>query len=145
MSGPGYSITELIGFVDWTVKFIIELKQVPDQILALKRKLEVSQNQLEGLASILQEIETCDLSIYDQAAASLREFRHELLDVLNDTLDLLKRFHPDNASKFVSLSNLGNNVRWMVDRRYQGNVKSLQDKISEIKRNIAHEIRILNL
>jgi conjugal transfer/entry exclusion protein len=145
MSGPGYSITELIGFVDWTVKFIIELKQVPDQILALKRKLEVSQNQLEGLASILQEIETCDLSIYDQAAASLREFRHELLDVLNDTLDLLKRFHPDNASKFVSLSNLGNNVRWMVDRRYQGNVKSLQDKISEIERNIAHEIGILNL
>lgn len=145
MSGPGYSITELIGFVDWTVKFIIELKQVPDQILALKRKLEVSQNKLEGLASILQEIETCDLSIYDQAAASLREFRHELLDVLNDTLDLLKRFHPDNASKFVSLSNLGNNVRWMVDRRYQGNVKSLQDKISEIERNIAHEIGILNL
>jgi hypothetical protein len=145
MSGPGYSITELIGFVDWTVKFIIELKQVPDQILALKRNLEVSRNQLKGLASILQEIEKCDLSIYDQAAASLREFRHELLDVLNDTLDLLKRFHPDNASKFVSLSNLGNNVRWMVDRRYQGNVKSLQDKISEIKRNIAHEIRILNL
>ena len=145
MSGPGFSITELIGFVDWTVKFIIELKQVPDQIFALKRKLEVSRNQLEGLASVLQEIETCDLNFYDQAAASLREFQHELLDVLNDTLDFLKRFHPDNASKFVSLSNLGNNVRWMVDRRYQGNVKSLQDKISEIERNIAHEIGVLNL
>ena len=34
---PGFSVTDLITAVDWTIKFITELRQVGDQLMTFAR------------------------------------------------------------------------------------------------------------
>jgi chromosome segregation ATPase len=137
----GFSTTELIDAVDSTIHFIIEIKQVPEQIRSLERDLQDSKDQLKGLESALEK---CRNSLDSRAKASFDRLHKNLIEVLNDTLEFLKRFHPSDASKSSILSNFGR-LRWVVDAKYLGNVKALRDRIGQIERSIDREIHLLNL
>ncbi|KAL5321171.1 hypothetical protein ACEPPN_011983 [Leptodophora sp. 'Broadleaf-Isolate-01'] len=137
----GFSATELINAVNGTIKTIIALKQVPEQLLCLQQDLEVSKGQLEGLESVLQK---CKNSIDARAAASFDRLQETLLKVLNDTSEFLKRYHPKDTSRSSVLSNFGR-ARWVVDATYLGTVKGIRERICQIERSIDREIHLLNL
>jgi len=133
----GFSAKELIDAVDCTIKFIIDLKQVPDQIRTLQDDLETSKDQLQRLKAAIEAGKSLDTL----AAASFERLHKKLIKVLNDTLEFLKRYHPNDASKSSILSNVGR-VRWVVDGKYLKTVKGLQERILEIERRIDREILI---
>ena len=141
MIPPGYAVSELIVAVDWTINFIIELKNVRDQVHGLLKDLETSRDQLKGLEEVLRN---CHHSVNHRAAA-FSTLQAELHKILNDSINLLKRFHPDGASNSGYLSNLRQNFRWVVDSRCHGTVTSLQKRISDIEKSIAYELSLLNL
>jgi len=137
----GFSAKELIDATDCIIRFIIELKQVPEQIRKLKIDLDVSRDQLKGLESVLV---SCKNNIDERAAESFDALRKNLYDVLNDTLDFLKRFHPSDPSKSSILSSIGK-LRWVVDKKYLGSVEDLRSRISQIEKRIDREINLLSL
>jgi len=138
---PGFSVSDLIDAVDWTIKFIIELNQVRDQVHGLLKDLETSRDQLKGLREVLRKSH----HNVNHRAASFNTLQAELHEILNDSVNLLKRFHPDVASNSGFLSNLRQNFRWMVDGRYQGTVKGLQERISKNERRIDRELQLLSM
>jgi len=140
MANPGFSVSELIGAVNWTIKFIIELNQVQDQVSSLKKDLETSRDQLNGLDAVLQN---CHHSVNHRAAA-FKTLKDDLHAILNNTVHLLKPFHP-KASNSGFLSNIRQNLRWVVDSRYQGTVKGLQERISSTKTSILLELQLLSM
>jgi hypothetical protein len=137
----GFSAKELIDATDCIIRFINELKQVPEQIQNLNRDLDVSRGKLKGLESVLVR---CKSNIDERAAESFDDLQKNLFEVLNDSLDLLKRFHPNDPSKSSILSNTGK-WRWAVDKKYLGNVNDLRLRISQIENSIDREIQLLSL
>jgi hypothetical protein len=75
----------------------------------------------------------------------LSTLQSDLYDALNDSVNLLKRFHPKLVSHPGCFSNLRQKLRWMVDGRYQGTVKILETRISTLERSIDRELDLLNL
>jgi hypothetical protein len=138
---PGFSVTDLIGAVDWTIKFITELNHVRDQVQDLLKDLEASRDQLKGLEEVLRK---CHHSV-NHRAAFFNTLRADLHEILNDSVNSLNRFHPKVASDSGFLANWRQNLRWMVDGRYQGTVKGLQERISKIETRIDRELRFLDM
>ena len=138
---PGFSVNDLIAALDWTIKFIIELNQVPDQVHGFRKDLETSRDQLKGLEEVLKK--THDR--VNHRAASFKTLQTQLYEILNDSINLLQRFHPNVASNSGFLSNLRQNFRWMIDSRYQGTVKGLQERILKIETRIDRELQLLSM
>ena len=136
MVTPGFSVNDLISAVDWTIKLIIEVKHVGDQINSLRKDLETSRDQLKGLEVSLRKSHQC----INYRAASLTTLQTELHEVLNDSVNLLKRFHPDVSSNPGFFANVRQNFRWMIDGRYQGTVKGLQERIAKMEKRIDREL-----
>ena len=86
---PGFSVNDLIAALDWTIKFIIELNQVPDQVHGFRKDLETSRDQLKGLEEVLKK--THDR--VNHRAASFKTLQTQLYEILNDSINLLQRFH----------------------------------------------------
>jgi hypothetical protein len=141
MAGPGFSVSDLIEAVDWTIKFIIELNRVRDQVHELLRELETCRDQLKGLERVLLRTPPS----VNHRAASFNTLQAELHKILNDSVNLLRRFHHNGTSNSGFFSNLGQKFRWMADDRYQGSVKDLQERILEIERRIDRELVLLNM
>ena len=80
MVAPGFSLSELIAAVDWTIKFILEFNHVGDQVHSLLKDLETSRDKLKGLEEVLRK---CHHSINHRAAAS-NTLQAELHEILND-------------------------------------------------------------
>jgi hypothetical protein len=133
---PGFSVSDLISAVNWTIKFIIEVSQARDQVQDLLKDLETSRDQLKGLEEVL---ETAHHGIEHRATA-FQALQTELHEILNDSVNLLKRFHPNAESSTGFLSNVRHNFRWIVDGKYQGTVKSLRERISKNERRIDREL-----
>src|SRR5436190_11857441 len=111
MANPGFSVSDLIEAVDWTITFIIELKQVPAQVHDFLKNLQTSRSQLQGLEKMLLK----NHHNVNHRTAELISLQKELYKVLGDSETLLKRFQPDAASNSGRLSNLRHNLRWVVD------------------------------
>lgn len=141
MGEPGFSLSDLISAVDWTIKFIIELNQVQDQINSLKKDLETSHSQLNGLHAILKQ---CPSDI-NQRSESFQTLISDLKGILNDTYSVLKRLYPEPASNPGVLARFRRNVRFIVDNTYQGTIKNLQARLNKVEERIRTEVGLLQL
>lgn len=127
MAVPGFSVNDLISGLDWVIKSIIELKQVPDEIDELRKDLEKVRGHLQALKQLPQVPQ----SVSPHTAVSLNNLQTELHQILNDSICIRKRLHPSDLSDSGVFSNLGQKLKWMVDSRYKGSVKALQSRISK--------------
>ena len=141
MSLCSSSVTELLKAVDWVVKAITAYRQVQEQISGLRRSFETVRDQLRGIERAL---ENCSHNVGDQAA-SFKSIQEDLFGVLNDTMGVLMRFKPLAESRSGLFSTARQNLRWMVDRRYSGDVTSLQDRIGNITLALIVQLQLLNL
>jgi len=129
-------LSDSIEAVDWTIKFIIQLKHVQGQVHGLRKDLEDSRSQLERLKELLRNSHHST----DDWVEPIITLQAELHETLSDSINLLKRFHPGVTSNSGFLPNLRQSFRWMVDSRYQGTVKGLQERILNIERRIDREL-----
>jgi hypothetical protein len=141
MSNPGFSVSELIQAVDWTIKLILDLNAAGDQFRDFQKDLETSRNQLMGLEHELQKTHH-DINHRADAFKTLRE---DLFQIINDTYSLLQRMYPSSLPTSGVLSRFRSNLRWVLDGRYQGTVKVLQERIAKVERHIDREIQLLGL
>ncbi|KAI9775912.1 MAG: hypothetical protein M1839_000701 [Geoglossum umbratile] len=129
-------LSDSIEAVDSTIKFIIQLKHVQDQVHGLRKDLEDSRSQLKRLKELLRNSHHST----DGWVEPIIALQAELHETLSDSINLLKRFHPSVTSNSGFFPNLRQNLRWMVDSRYQGTVKGLQERILKIERRIDREL-----
>lgn len=124
---PGFSVNDLINGIDWVIKSIIEVKQVPNEVNELRKDLE----KVRGHLLALEQLPQVHQSVSPHTAASLNNLRADLHQILNDSICILKRLHPADPSDSGFFSNFKQKLRWMVDKRYKGSVKELEGKISK--------------
>jgi hypothetical protein len=84
MAGPGTSVSEWIAAVDWTVRFIIDLKNVGDEVKDLITDLQRSGDHLKRLEELLRQ---CPASI--KCEPSFKSLRTELFCILDDAKNSL--------------------------------------------------------
>jgi hypothetical protein len=137
---PGFSVSDLISAVAWTIEFIVALKSVRGEVKELRKSLETASSELNGLEDLLKERQNRIEGPIQFRTASLNALRTDLHRILNDIFSLLKRFDPQGASKSVPFSNFRQNVRWVVDSRYSGTVKDLLRRLSEYRQSVNTEL-----
>jgi uncharacterized protein YoxC len=141
MSGvPGFSVSDLISAVAWTIEFIIALKSVRGEVKELRKSLETASSELNGLEDLLKKRQNRIEGPIQFRTAALNALRTDLHGILNDIFSFLKRFDPQGASKPAPFSNFRQNVRWVVDSRYSGTVKDLLRRLSEYRPSVNTEL-----
>jgi hypothetical protein len=138
MAGPGTSVSEWIVAVDWTIKFIIDLKNVGDEVKDLVTDLQRSGDHLKRLDELLRK---CPASIKCDDP-SFESLRTELFSILDDAKNSLNQFRPTNTGRFSKLSK---KVKWVIDSRYQGTITGLQDRILKHECKIDRWIALMTL
>jgi uncharacterized protein YoxC len=137
---PGFSVSDLISAVAWTIEFIIALKSVRGEVKELRKSLEKASSELNGLEDLLKERQNRIEGPIQFRTAALNALRTDLHGILNDIFSLLNRFDPQGASKSVPFSTFRQNVRWVVDSRYSGTVKDLLRRLSEYRQSVNTEL-----
>jgi hypothetical protein len=140
MAGPGTSVSEWIDAVDWTIRFIIDLKNVGDEVKDLVTDLQRTGDHLKRLEELLRE---CPASI--KCDPSFESLRTDLFRILDDAKNSLNQFRPTISPNTGRLSKLSKKVKWVVDSRYQGTITGLQDRISKHKCEIDRWIYLTTL
>ena len=141
MAGLGTSVGEWIQAVDWTVRFIIDLKNVGEDVGNLVTDLQRSRDQLKQLDELLGNGSasiTCD-------NPSFKSLRTELSCILDDAKNYLNQFDPTISLNTGRFSKLSKKVKWVVDGRYQRTITGLQDRISKHRCEIDRWINLMTL
>jgi hypothetical protein len=138
---PGTSVSEWIEAVDWTIKFIIDLKNVGDEVKDLVTDLQRSSDHLKRLEELLRKCPasiTCD-------DPSFKSLRTDHFCILDDAKTSLNQFRLTTSQNTGRLSKLSKKVKWVVDSRYQGTITGLQDRISKHKCEIDRWVALMAL
>jgi len=141
MAGPGTSVSEWIEAVDWTIKFIIDLKNVGDEVKDLVTDLQRSSDHLKRLEELLRKCPasiTCD-------NPSFKSLRTDHFRILDDAKTSLNQFRLTTSPNTGRLSKLSKKVKWVVDSRYQGTITGLQGRISKHKCEIDRWVALMAL
>ena len=141
MAGLGTNVSEWIEALDWTIRFIIDLKNVGGEVKDLATDLQRSGDHLKRLDEFVRN---CPASIKCDDP-SFKSLRTELFDILDDAKTSLNQYSPTTSSNTSRLSKFSNKLKWVNDSRYRGTIRGLQDRISKHKLEIDRWIALTTL
>lgn len=136
MAAPGFSISELIQMIDKGIKFVILMKDAPNELKSLTKAAEFAYSVLGLWPRLLQEYAN---GFSSDEILLLERVKSEYEEITTEIGEFIQRHRTTSKHSFRA------KVKWVVGEHFTDERKRLVGRLDSAKQDISMLMGFLNV